>query len=66
MKRRRSCKNGHRFTTIEVPHKAPKKINELVDWLQKQGLNPDIADYAKEQVGQILLGKLPMDEGDEE
>lgn len=61
LKRRRACKAGHRFTTIEIPHDTPKKINQLVDWLQKQGLDPDITAYAKEQVGQILLGKGDTD-----
>jgi hypothetical protein len=65
LKRRRSCQNGHRFTTVEVPHKAPKEINKLVDWLIAQGLNPEIGSYAKEQVGHILLGK-PLEDGDEE
>lgn len=66
LKRRRACKNGHRFTTIEVPHQAPKLLNKLVDWLVAQGLNPEIGSYAKEQVGHILLGKPMEDEDGEE
>lgn len=56
LRRRRTCGEGHRFTTIELPHETPKKLKELVGWLGKQGLDPEIVDYAKEELGVILFG----------
>lgn len=58
IRRRRQCVNGHRCTTLEVPHDTPKKLQELVKWLASQGLPPDIADYAKEEVTSIITGSL--------
>jgi hypothetical protein len=67
LRRRRTCPVGHRFTTIEVPHQTPKKLKELVDWLGKQGLDPDIVSYAKEELGVILFGmKSEADDEPEE
>ena len=56
LRRRRSCAEGHRFTTVEVPHDTAKKLHELAAWLCKQGLDSEVADYARGQITSILHG----------
>lgn len=58
IRRRRECTKGHRFATVEVPHTTPKKLKGLADWFGKQGLDPELVDYAKSEIDSILLGKL--------
>lgn len=62
LKRRRACKQGHRFTTVEVPHTAPKEVMALLSWL---GVSGDMLDYAKHKMSHILLG-TPLDEDSDE
>lgn len=62
LKRRRACKQGHRFTTVEIPHTAPKQIFELLKWLK---LDPDLMDYAKHKISHMLLN-TPLDEEEDE
>jgi transcriptional regulator NrdR family protein len=62
LRRRRACAQKHRFTTIEVPHQAPKELKKLMNWLAKGGLNPELVDYAKEQINAILFGTAEEDE----
>ena len=56
LRRRRKCiKEGHRFSTIEVPLDTAQRMTELVKWLT-QHIGPELAEYAHEQVGAIMLG----------
>ncbi len=61
LRRRRKCSNNHRFSTIEIPHEATQKIDELITWLSKQNLDSEIADYARGQVASIMTG-IPAEE----
>lgn len=56
LRRRRRCPANHRFSTIELPHETAKRVTRLITWLGKQGLCPDIASYASEQLQEILAG----------
>lgn len=64
VRRRRRCPNGHGFSTVEVPHDAPKQLKKLAEWFGKQGLDPDLVSYAKAQIDEIVLGKIEDEDGD--
>ena len=59
LRRRRRCGQDHRFTTIELPHDTGKRITGLISWLTKQGLDPDLVEYAQEELKAIMSGQLP-------
>lgn len=61
LRRRRKCPNGHRFSTLELPHDTTTKVIELITWLTKQNLDSETADYARSQIGSIMLG-IPAEE----
>lgn len=62
LRRRRSCKNGHRFSTIEVPLTAEQQLVELLDWGFKNGSPDDeTLDYLKSEMKRILAG-MPEEE----
>jgi hypothetical protein len=65
LRRRRTCGAGHRFTTIELPHDTPKKLKGLVDWIAKQGLDPELVDYAKEELKIIIFGGISDSDAEE-
>jgi transcriptional regulator NrdR family protein len=52
LRRRRKCANFHRFTTLEVPGDAPKKLVELVQWAVRNNITDDFTGYVTE----IMLG----------
>lgn len=52
LRRRRKCPKNHRFTTLEVPGDAPKKIVELVQWAVRNNITDDFTGYVHE----VLLG----------
>lgn len=58
LRRRRVCKQKHKFSTIEVPMDAPEQIVDLVQWaVQEQAsLGEDLLPYIRSQVREILLG----------
>jgi hypothetical protein len=58
LRRRRRCDNNHRFTTFEVPHNTGKRAVDLVKWLTDK-LDPEIADYALEEIRAIMSGQPP-------
>lgn len=65
LRRRRSCRGGHRFTTIELPHDTGKRVTGLINWLTKQHwFDEDLVDYTKDELKAILSGQLP--ENDDE
>lgn len=55
LRRRRRCDNNHRFTTVEVPHDTGKRATSLIKWLTAK-LDPEIADYALEEIRLIMTG----------
>lgn len=65
LRRRRRCGLNHRFTTIELPHDTGKRISGLINWLTKQGLEPDLVDYAQDELKVIMSGQPPEDDEDE-
>jgi hypothetical protein len=67
LRRRRTCGEGHRFTTIELPHETPKKLKGLVDWLAKQGrLDPDMIAYARDELKIIIQGGVSDADAEDE
>jgi hypothetical protein len=62
LRRRRRCGLNHRFTTIELPHDTGKRITGLINWLTKQGLEPDLVDYAQDELKAIMSGQPPEDD----
>jgi transcriptional regulator NrdR family protein len=67
VRRRRRCSNGHRFSTIEIPHDTSERMAGLINWLSRQRvIDDDIAAYAHAQLDHIVYGKvLPSEEGEE-
>lgn len=65
LRRRRRCNLNHRFTTIELPHDTGKRVSGLINWLTKQGLEPDLVDYAQDELKAIMSGQPPEDDEDE-
>lgn len=63
LRRRRICKNGHKFSTVEVPLDAPEQIVQLVSWVAENDIE-DLQDYLRIQVREILLGLQEQEEPD--
>jgi transcriptional regulator NrdR family protein len=57
LRRRRKCSNEHRFSTIEVPADAPKKIVELVQWAVRNKVTDDFTDHVRD----IMMGTPEKD-----
>lgn len=55
IKRRRSCPNGHRFNTIEVPADSYKRLKALVKWFEPN-LDAEAISYAYSEIDAIMLG----------
>jgi hypothetical protein len=58
LRRRRKCKNNHQFKTIEIDHKVPDKLDELVNWVLSENtdMDPDLISYFKEQIRNTIYG----------
>lgn len=64
LRRRRRCDANHRFTTVELPHDTSKRAVGLIKWLTDK-LDPDIADYALEEMRAIVAG-IPEEPDDDQ
>ena len=64
IRRRRKCSNNHRFSTVEINHSTTEKVIDLITWLTKQNMDSEIADYARGQIGFIMLGTPTNDDDD--
>lgn len=58
LRRRRKCRNGHRFSTVEVPLEAPEQIVELMTFAieNQHDMDDDMIAYVKERAREIILG----------
>lgn len=56
LRRRRKCVEGHRFTTLEIPHTTSQKLIELIQWISRHRSDPDVLIYADRQVRLIMTG----------
>lgn len=54
IRRRRRCKNNHRFSTIEISADAQKELNELLQWALENEPNEDSTEYLQFQIKKIL------------
>lgn len=63
IRRRRKCFNEHKFTTVELPHDTADRIASLIDWLGKQGLDPELVEYGQDMLKAIMRGDPPSEEG---
>jgi transcriptional regulator NrdR family protein len=65
LRRRRVCKNGHKFSTIEVPMNAPELIVDLMTWASQNDMSdPDMVAYLRDQVRETMLGLTEQEEPD--
>lgn len=64
LRRRRKCKNGHRFSTVEVPLEATAELKAMIHfWATETGIiDDDFIFYAGLQIDKIMLG-VPIPDG---
>ncbi len=65
LRRRRKCKQNHRFSTVEVPLEATKQLKELILWAsrQEEAFDSDMVLYVETQIEEIMLGTPPIMDG---
>lgn len=63
LRRRRKCKAGHRFSTIEVPLESTTDVKKMVTfWATEIGeIDTDMIVSISESIDQIMLGTHPPD-----
>lgn len=64
LRRRRKCKNGHRFSTLEVPADVIERLDSLLEWMMEQQPDPDVFEYIKRQTRRIILKPKGDDDDD--